>query len=288
MHNRHYMPRLDLCRCVHKHGTWKTVLRVRASSGWEVQTHFPRWAGPLLAASVKLLQFALRASSASASAKELTERTRKPSYRPYGLCWRFQTATFWQCFQPWFSPSWKDKLTVPSVESLGQGRPGSCCHDCWLTGDGPYLKGHGRDKRKHSSTCLRHTKQVIIGCGGGFHQECTQPYSPVARWMLEVDIALNDEGQQCGNLDEASAIARVPRKGLVIWCGDHKETPGGLRKSDEARAFRRKLMRRPIALRHQVPPTIWRHSPSVCARCAWTPRGRTQPDFREVPGNPLD
>ena len=45
--------------------------------------------------------------------------------------------------------------------------------------------------------------------------------------MSEVDIALNDEGQQYGNLDEASAIARVPRKGLVIWCGDHKQTPGG-------------------------------------------------------------
>ena len=58
-----------------------------------------------------------------------------------------------------------------------------------------------------------------------------------------------DEGQQYGNLDESSAIARVPRKGLVIWCGDHKQTPGGLRKSEEARAFRRKLMRRPIALR---------------------------------------
>ena len=98
------------------------------------------------------------------------------------------------------------------------------------------------------NTVLR-TKQVIIGCGGGFHQECTQPYSPVARWMSEVDVALNDEGQQCGNLDEASAIARVSRKGLVIWCGDHKQTPGGLRESDEARVFRRKLMRRPIALR---------------------------------------
>ena len=92
-------------------------------------------------------------------------------------------------------------------------------------------------------------KQVMIGCGGGFHQECSQPYSPVARWMADVDVAFNDEGQQYGNLDESSAIARVPRKGLVIWCGDHKQTPGGLRKSEEARAFRRKLMRRPIALR---------------------------------------
>ena len=62
-------------------------------------------------------------------------------------------------------------------------------------------------------------------------------------------MALNDEGQQYGNLDETSAIARTPRKCLVIWCGDHKQTPGGLRKTDEAKAFRRKLLRRPIALR---------------------------------------
>ena len=59
-------------------------------------------------------------------------------------------------------------------------------------------------------------------------------------------MALNDEGQQYGNLDEASAIARVPRKCLVIWCGDHKQTPGGLRKTDEAKAFRRKLLRRAL------------------------------------------
>jgi len=109
-------------------------------------------------------------------------------------------------------------------------------------------------------------KQVIIGCGGGFHQECTQPYSPVAKWMAEVNVALNDEGQQYGNLDESSAIARVPRKGLVIWCGDHKQTPGGLRKSEEARMFRRKLMRRPIAL------SAGRCSPSVCPRGDWITR----------------
>ena len=35
----------------------------------------------------------------------------------------------------------------------------------------------------------------------------------------------------------------------MVWCGDHKQTPGGLRKTDEAKAFRRKLLRRPIALR---------------------------------------
>ena len=35
-------------------------------------------------------------------------------------------------------------------------------------------------------------------------------------WMEDTDVALNDEGQQYGNLDEASAIARAPRKCLVI------------------------------------------------------------------------
>ncbi len=90
---------------------------------------------------------------------------------------------------------------------------------------------------------------MLIGCGGGFHQECSQPYSPVAKWMEEVDLALNDDGQQYGNLDEASAVARVPRRCLVVWCGDHKQIPGGLRKTEEAKAFRRKLLRRPIALR---------------------------------------
>ena len=93
------------------------------------------------------------------------------------------------------------------------------------------------------------SKKVLIGCGGGFHQECSQPYSPVAKWIEDADVALNDEGQQYGNLDEASAVARTPRKCIVIWCGDHKQTPGGLRKTDEAKAFRRKLLRRPIALR---------------------------------------
>ena len=67
--------------------------------------------------------------------------------------------------------------------------------------------------------------------------------------MLKVDVALNDEDQQWKPGRSFSTIARVSRKGLVKWCGDHKQTSEGLRKSDEARAFRRKLMRRVIALR---------------------------------------
>ena len=264
---------------------------------------FPGERGSLFAASVKLLQFALRASSASASANGLTQ----------------EEGALFQAIRPLVTNPDCHFLAVLTVlvQSILEGRT-----DCPISGVfgagktraaaamiagllvmDPTLKvmvvtkenaaAHafakhieslqlppsleekfGRlvgvtelEKGPASKTKLDvlpgfrnavlRAKQVIIGCGGGFHQECTQPYSPVARWMSDVDVALNDEGQQYGNLDESSAIARVPRKGLVVWCGDHKQTPGGLRKSDEARAFRRKLMRRPIALRGDtkfIPP----------------------------------
>ena len=47
--------------------------------------------------------------------------------------------------------------------------------------------------------------------------------------MENADVALNHEGQQYSRLDEASAVTRTPRRYLVIWCGDHKRTSGGLR-----------------------------------------------------------
>ena len=89
-------------------------------------------------------------------------------------------------------------------------------------------------------------KRVLVGCGG-VPLGVPNNHSPVASWIEDTDVALNDEGQQYG--DEALAIARAQRKCLDLWCGDHKQTPGGLRKTDEAKAFRRKLLRRPIALR---------------------------------------
>ena len=87
------------------------------------------------------------------------------------------------------------------------------------------------------------SKQVIIGCGGGFRHECANRYSPVAQWMSEVDLALHDESQQYGNLDETAAIARLPRNCLVLWLGDHRQTPGGLRKSRRLDDFDRSCCR---------------------------------------------
>ena len=92
-------------------------------------------------------------------------------------------------------------------------------------------------------------KRLLIGCGGGFQQECSQSYSPVARWIKEVALTLTDESQQYGNIEETSVIARTPRTCLNIWAGDHRQTPGGLKNTVECRMFRQKLLQRPLALR---------------------------------------
>ena len=55
-------------------------------------------------------------------------------------------------------------------------------------------------------------KKLLIGCGGGFQQ--------AAQFNC-----------------------------LIFWCGDRKQTPGGLRNTTEAKQSRRKLLSRPLGLR---------------------------------------
>ena len=69
----------------------------------------------------------------------------------------------------------------------------------------------------------------------------------IADWMSSVDLFLEDEGQQYGNMEEAASVARTPATRL-----DHRQTPGGLKKSKESKASRKKLTKRPLALRCQT------------------------------------
>ena len=44
--------------------------------------------------------------------------------------------------------------------------------------------------------CTYSLNRNQASCGGGFQQECSQQFSPVADWMSSVDLFLEDEGQQ--------------------------------------------------------------------------------------------
>ena len=75
------------------------------------------------------------------------------------------------------------------------------------------------------------------------------PYNPVSDWIKQVDVVLEDEGQQYSNMEEASTVARTPRPVFEIWSGDRRQTPGGLQQTEAAKMFRRKLLKRPLARR---------------------------------------
>ena len=55
--------------------------------------------------------------------------------------------------------------------------------------------------------------------------------------MGSVDLFLEDEGQQYGNMEEAASVARTPATCLEVWSGDHRQTPGGLKKSKESKVL---------------------------------------------------
>ena len=110
--------------------------------------------GPLFAASVKLLQYALRASSASASEKGLTE----------------EEGALFQAIRPLVTNPDCHFLAVLTVlvQSILEGRtdcpmqwslwgrenPCGRCHDCWFTGDGSNTESHGGDQGERSGACL--------------------------------------------------------------------------------------------------------------------------------------
>ncbi len=64
-----------------------------------------------------------------------------------------------------------------------------------------------------------------------------------------MDLALNDEGQQYSNLDEASAIARVSPKMPCCLVWRPQANPWRSAQNGGSEGLRRKLLRRPIALR---------------------------------------
>ena len=58
-----------------------------------------------------------------------------------------------------------------------------------------------------------------------------------------------DESQQYRNYQEIAALAAIQQPALIVFVGDHRQTPGGLSKGRLAAANRQKLLQRPFGLR---------------------------------------
>ena len=74
-------------------------------------------------------------------------------------------------------------------------------------------------------------------------------YSSFSLWLSKVWLAFMDESQQYGNYHEIAALAAIQQPALLVFVGDHRQTPGGLSKGRAAAANRQKLLHRPLGLR---------------------------------------
>ena len=68
------------------------------------------------------------------------------------------------------------------------------------------------------------------------------------------------ESQQYGNYQEIAALAAIQQPALLVFVGDHRQTPGGLAKGRLAAANRQKLLQRPLGLRALGTPGFPRQS----------------------------
>ena len=56
-------------------------------------------------------------------------------------------------------------------------------------------------------------------------------------------------GEFCGNYHEIAALAAIQQPALIVFVGDHRQTPARLSKGRAAAANRQKLLHRPLGLR---------------------------------------
>ena len=93
------------------------------------------------------------------------------------------------------------------------------------------------------------TKRILIATGGSATAEMAMRYSSFSQWLSRTWLAFMDESQQYGNYHEIAALAAIQQPALIVFVGDHRQTPGGLSKGRAAAANRQKLLHRPLGLR---------------------------------------
>ena len=76
-------------------------------------------------------------------------------------------------------------------------------------------------------------KRILIATGGSATAEMAMKYSSFSLWLSRAWLAFMDESQQYGNYHEIAALAAIQQPALIVFVGDHRQTPGGLSKGRE-------------------------------------------------------
>ena len=78
-------------------------------------------------------------------------------------------------------------------------------------------------------------KRILIATGGSATAEMAMKYSSFSLWLSKVWLAFMDESQQYGNYHEIAALAAIQQPALLVFVGDHRQTPGGPREGRQQR-----------------------------------------------------
>ena len=69
-------------------------------------------------------------------------------------------------------------------------------------------------------------KRILIATGGSATAEMAMKYSSFSLWLSRAWLAFMDESQQYGNYHEIAALAAIQQPALIVFVGDHRQTPG--------------------------------------------------------------
>jgi len=76
-------------------------------------------------------------------------------------------------------------------------------------------------------------KRILMATGGSTTAELSMRYLTFNQWLSKVWMAFMDESQQYGNYHEIASLAAIRQPALLVFVGDHRQTPGGLSKDEQ-------------------------------------------------------
>ena len=83
-----------------------------------------------------------------------------------------------------------------------------------------------------------HPNGSLLRLGGLLRRKCPCDTPPSANWLSRISLAFMDESQRYGYYHEIAALAAIQQPALIVFVGDHRQTPGGLSKDRAAAANR--------------------------------------------------
>ena len=111
-------------------------------------------------------------------------------------------------------------------------------------------------------------KRILIATGGSATAEMAMKYSSFSLWLSRAWLAFMDESQQYGNYHEIAALAAIQQPALIVFVGDHRQTPGAYPKEELRQQIGRSCSTVPWTASPESPSRLSAPCPAHQAYCS--------------------